>query len=127
MALLCDLRLAATDARFGLPEVSLGYIPSAGGTQTLPRAIPPGVALHMILGGAPIDAQAALGWKLVQRVVPRDQLDAAADDLARTLAAKPKRALSLAKEAVLGGLDLSLADGLALEQRLATLAGTLPA
>jgi enoyl-CoA hydratase/carnithine racemase len=127
MALLCDLRLAATDARFGLPEVSLGYIPSAGGTQTLPRAIPPGVALHMILGGAPIDAQAALGWKLVQRVVPRDQLDAAADDLARTLAAKPKRALSLAKEAVLGGLDLSLADGLALEQRLATLAATLPA
>lgn len=121
MVLLCDLRVAANDARFGLPEVSLGYIPSAGGTQTLPRTVPPGVALHMILSGDPIDAQEAYRRKLVQRIVPRDQLDAAADEWARALAARPPLALSYAKEAVLRGLDLSLADGLALESRLAAL------
>jgi enoyl-CoA hydratase/carnithine racemase len=123
MSLLCDLRVAADDARFGLPEVSLGYIPSAGGTQTLPRTVPPGAALHMILSGDAIHAQEAYRRKLVQHVVARDQLDAAADVWARTLAARPPSALSYAKEAVLRGLDLSLADGLALESRLATLVG----
>jgi enoyl-CoA hydratase/carnithine racemase len=121
MALLCDLRVASEDARFGLPEVSLGYIPSAGGTQTLPRAIAPGVALHMILSGDPIDAHEAYRRKLVQRVVPRDQLDAAADEWARALAGRPPLALSYAKEAIVRGLDLSLRDGLALEARLAGL------
>jgi len=121
MALLCDLRIGSDDARFGLPEVSLGYIPSAGGTQTLPRTVPPGVAMHMILSGDPIDAQEAYRWKLVQRVVPRDQLDSAADDWARSLAARLPLALRYAKEAVLRGLDLPLADGLALESRLARL------
>ena len=121
MALLCDLRVAADDARFGLPEVSLGYIPSAGGTQTLPRTVPLGVALHMILSGDAIDAQEAYRRKLVQRVVPRAELDAAADEWARALAARPPLAVRYAKEAVLRGQDLSLADGLALEARLATL------
>ncbi len=119
MSLLCDLRVASEDARFGLPEVSLGYIPSAGGTQTLPRAIAPGVALGMILSGDPIDANEAHRLGLVHRVVPRDRLDAAADEWARTLAGQPPLALSYAKEAVVRGLDLSLQDGLALEHRLA--------
>ena len=119
MSLLCDLRVASEDARFGLPEVSLGYIPSAGGTQTLPRIIPPGVALGMILSGDPIDAAEALRLGLVHRVVPRDELDAAAGAWARTLAERSPRALSYAKEAVLRGLDLSLGEGLALEARLA--------
>ena len=119
MALLCDLRVVSEDAQLGLPEVSLGYIPSAGGTQTLPRAIPPGVALHMILSGDPIDAVEAYWLRLVHRVVPRDQLDAAADAWARTLAARPPLALSYAKEAIVRGLDLSLSEGLALEARLA--------
>lgn len=118
MALLCDLRIAADDARFGLPEVSLGYIPSAGGTQTLPRLIPPGVAMQMILTGDPIDAEEAFRLRLVHRVVPRDELDNAADVWARALAERDPRALSYAKDAVVRGLDLSLADGLALEQRL---------
>ncbi|MCH7811896.1 MAG: enoyl-CoA hydratase/isomerase family protein [Chloroflexi bacterium] len=122
MSLLCDLRVASGDAQFGLPEVSLGYIPSAGGTQTLPRTIPPGVALSMILSGDPIDANEAYRLGLVHRIVPRDQLDSAADAWARTLAQRSPQALSYAKEAVLRGLDLSLADGLALEARLA---GTL--
>ena len=119
MSLLCDLRVASDDARFGLPEVSLGYIPSAGGTQTLPRIIPPGVALHMILSGDPIDAAEALRLGLVHRVVPGDELDAAAGAWARTLAEREPLALSYAKEAVLRGLDLSLREGLALESRLA--------
>lgn len=121
LSLLCDLRVAADDALFGLPEVALGYIPSAGGTQTLPRMIAPGVALHMILSGDPIDAQEAYRRKLVHRVVPREQLDAAADEWARALASWPAQALSYTKEAVVRGLDLSLRDGLALEARLAGL------
>ena len=119
MSLLCDLRVASEDARFGLPEVSLGYIPSAGGTQTLPRTVPPGVALHMILSGDPIDAAEAHRVGLVHRVVPRDELDNAAGAWARTLAKRSPQALAYAKEAVLRGLDLSLSDGLALEGRLA--------
>ena len=118
MALLCDLRIAADDASFGLPEVGLGYIPSAGGTQTLPRTIPPGVAMQMILSGDPISAAEAYRLRLVHRVVPRDELDAAADAWARALAERDPRALAFAKEAVVRGLDLSLADGLALESAL---------
>jgi enoyl-CoA hydratase/carnithine racemase len=118
MSLLCDLRVASDDARFGLPEVGLGYIPSAGGTQTLPRAIPPGVAMHMILSGDPIDAAEAYRLGLVHRVVPRDRIDAAADEWARTLASRDSRVLAAAKEAVLRGLDLPLREGLSLETRL---------
>ena len=118
MALLCDLRIAADDASFGLPEVGLGYIPSAGGTQTLPRTIPPGAAMQMILSGDPIDAEEAYRLRLVHRVVPRDELDAVASAWARTLAERDPRALAFAKEAVVRGLDLSLADGLALESAL---------
>src|SRR3990170_4974128 len=98
MSLLCDLRVASEDAQLGLPEVGLGYIPSAGGTPTLPRTIPPGVALHMILSGDPIDAAEAYRLGLVHRVVPRDQLDAAADAWPRTLASRDATALSYAKE-----------------------------
>jgi enoyl-CoA hydratase/carnithine racemase len=118
MSLLCDMRIAADDASFGLPEVSLGYIPSAGGTQTLPRTIPPGVAMQMILSGDPINAEEAYLVRLVHRVVPGDELDAAADAWAQTLAERDPRALAYAKEAVVRGLDLSLADGLALESAL---------
>ncbi len=119
LAMCCDLRIASEDAHLGLPEVSLGYIPSAGGTQTLPRHIPPGVAMHMILTGDPIDAQAALRHGLVQRVVPRQRLYSEAESLARKLMSRRPLALRLAKRAVLEGLELPLAEGLALERRLA--------
>jgi enoyl-CoA hydratase/carnithine racemase len=121
MSLLCDLRVASEDASFGLPEVRLGYIPSAGGTQTLPRTIPPGVAMHMILSGEPVDAAEAHRLKLVHRVVARDTLDAAAMAWARTLAERDPNALALAKEAVLRGLDVTLEQGLELEERLGRL------
>ena len=86
LPLCCDVRIASDDATFALPEVTLGYIPSAGGTQTLPRTIPPGVAAHMILSGEPIDAKSALRWGLVDEIVPAAYLDGA---MARRVAAAP--------------------------------------
>ena len=122
MSLCCDFRIAAEDARFGLPEVNLGYIPSAGGTQLLPRTIAPGVALGLILSGDPIDAREALRLGLVHRVVPRERLEAEAEAVARRLATRSPAAVAYVKEAVTAGLDLPLEQALALEERLATLA-----
>jgi enoyl-CoA hydratase/carnithine racemase len=119
LPMCCDFRLASEDARLGLPEVGLGYIPSAGGTQTLPRHIPPGIAMHMVLTGYPIDAQTAYRYGLVQRVVPRERLYAEADALARKVLSQPANAVRLAKRAVVEGMELPLAQGLALESRLA--------
>ncbi len=121
MSLCCDLRIAAEDARFGLPEVKLGYIPSAGGTQLLPRTIGPGVAMEMILSGDDIDAATALRLGLVHRVVPRDRLYDEAESWARELVRRPPQALRNAKEAVTCGLEMPLQEGLALERRLACL------
>ena len=119
MSLLCDIRVASDDATFALPEVTLGYIPSAGGTQTLPRAIPPGVARQMVLSGQPIDAATALRYGLVQRVVPRAQLEAEAANIAARLAAQPEAALRGAKEAMTRGADLPLESALRLEAMIA--------
>ena len=115
MALLCDLRVAADDARFGLPEVSLGYIPSAGGTQLLPRVIPPGVARGLVIGGTRIDAAQALAWGLVHEVVPAAALDARVALLAARLAAADPDALASAKAAIRRGLDLPLATAIAVD------------
>jgi len=79
LPLCCDVRIAAEGATFALPEVTLGYIPSAGGTQTLPRTVAPGVATHLILSGEPIGAEAALRWRLVHEVVPEARLDTAVE------------------------------------------------
>jgi enoyl-CoA hydratase/carnithine racemase len=115
MSLCCDLRIAADDASFGLPEVNLGYIPSAGGTQLLPRTVSRGNALLMILTGDPIDARQALDFGLVQWMVPAAELAARTEDLARRVVAMPAEAVRKAKEAVVRGLDLDLAEGLRLE------------
>jgi enoyl-CoA hydratase len=122
MSMCCDFRIASEDARLGLPEVNLGYIPSAGGTQLLPRTIRPGVAMGLVLSGDAIDAWEAWRLGLVQRVVPRERLYPEAEALARNLVARPSEALRRAKQAVLQGLDLPLDQGLALEERLASLA-----
>ena len=115
LAMCCDIRIASDDACFGLPEVSLGYIPSAGGTQTLPRHVPPGLAMQMILTGDPIDAPMAYARGLVQRIVPRERLYAEAETMARAIAARPAEAMRLAKRAIVEGAELSLVSGLALE------------
>lgn len=76
LPLCCDHRIAAAGGRFALPEVTLAYMPSAGGTQTLPRLVPPSAAADLILTGEPVDASVALRLGLVDRVVPLELLDA---------------------------------------------------
>lgn len=120
MSLCCDLRIAAADASFALPEVTLGYIPSAGGTQLLPRTVHPAVAREMILGGEPIDAERALAIGLVTHVVPRERLTAESERIAMALAARPPRALAAAKEAMRRGADMPLEQALALEALVAS-------
>jgi len=119
LALACDLRLASENATFGLPEVRWAIIPGQGGTQRLPRTIPPNLALEMILTGRPIDAARALRIGLVNSVHPPGALRAAAQELADVIASHPARAVRHAREAVLRGLELSLTEGIRLEQALA--------
>ena len=119
MSMYCDLRVASEDATFALPEVTLGYIPSAGGTQTVPRVIPRSDALRMVATGSPLDAAEALEAGLVHAVVTRDRLLDTARGWAERIAAAPSAAMRAAKRAILEGIDLPLADGLALERRLA--------
>lgn len=119
MSMYCDLRVASEDARFALPEVTLGYIPSAGGTQTVPRHAPRSEALRMVTTGEPLSAAEALRAGLVHAVVPREELLATARGWAERIAAADPEATRAAKRAILEGIDLPLADGLALERRLA--------
>lgn len=122
IALCCDLRFAADDAQLGFPEVELGIIPAAGGTQTIIRAIGRAQALEMLLTARRIDAREALDIGLVNQVVPRAELLPAVEETAQKIAGLDQNAVRLAKQAVIRGLDLPLAEGLELERRLAGLA-----
>ncbi len=115
IALCCDIRIAAEDAQFALPEVGLGIIPAAGGSQTLSRVIGRAPALEMLLTGRRIKAEEAYRLKLVDQVVARDDLLPAADRLASKIKNYNPRAVSYAKQAITRGLDLSLEQGLQLE------------
>lgn len=117
LALACDLRLASPNATFGLSETKWAIIPGAGGTQRLPRSIPLGPAMEMILTGEPVGADDALRWGLVNRVVPADRLLPASVEVAQLIAARGPLAVRAARQAVLEGLGVSLADGLARERR----------
>ncbi len=119
MSLYCDIRVASEDARFGLPEVNLGYIPSAGGTQTLPRQIPAGLAMGMVMTGEPIDAARALRIGLVHAVVPRTSLYAEARRIAHLLLARPSAGIDLVRQAARLAEDTALSEGLALSCLLA--------
>jgi enoyl-CoA hydratase/carnithine racemase len=119
MALCCDIRIASEDAKFGLPEVGLGIIPAAGGTQTLPRAIGRARALEMLLANRWLSSEEASSMGLVNQVVPRNKLLETAEEMARKIASFDPMAVRNAKQAVLRGLDLSLSEGLELEKRLA--------
>ena len=118
LALACDLRVAGDDARFGQPEILLGIIPGGGGTQRLSRLVGPSRAKDLILSGRQVRSDEALAMGLVDRVVPAAEAEEAARILAASLAAGPPAATALAKRAVDEGLDLTLAEGLDLEQRL---------
>ena len=119
MALCCDLRIASEDARFGLPEVSLGIIPAAGGTQTLPRTIGRAKSLDMLLTGVWIDAKEALEVGLVNRIVPRKELLSIVEELAVKIMSQSAIAVKYTKEAIKRGVDMSLEDGMEMEKRLA--------
>jgi len=118
MALCCDLRIASEDARFGLPEVTLGIIPAAGGSQTLPRTIGRAKSLEMLLTNRWIDAREAMSAGLVNRVVPRQDLTPTVERLATRLAARQCLTTRYIKEAVSRGSSLSLREGLEMEKRL---------
>jgi enoyl-CoA hydratase/carnithine racemase len=115
LALACDIRIASDKAQLGLPEVSLGLIPGYGGTQRLPRVVPRGKALELILTGDRIGAAEALSIGLVDRVVPAAELAAQARALAAAIARRGPAAVSLAKRAVHVGVDSGLEAGLAYE------------
>jgi enoyl-CoA hydratase len=118
LAMALDLIVAAESARFGQPEINIGVIPGAGGTQRLPRAVGKRVAMEMILTGEPIDAREAHRLGLVARVVPNELVVEDALALAAKIATKSPLALRLAKEAVNAAYEMSLTDALAHERRL---------
>ena len=119
MSLCCDIRLCSEDAQFGLPEVALGLIPGAGGTQTLPRVVGRSQALDLLISGRWLKADEARRIKLVNRVLPRALLIPEAEKLAQLISQYDPVAVASAKQAVVHGLDLSLPSGLLLEHRLA--------
>ena len=117
-ALACDIRVAAEHAQFGLGEVLIGLLPGGGGTQRLPRLIPLGRALELLYTGGRIDAQEALRLGLVDHVVPAADLMAKCVAIAEAILRGAPLAVQKIREAVLRGLDLPLAAGLAVEHDL---------
>jgi enoyl-CoA hydratase/carnithine racemase len=105
LALGCDLRIAAHEARLGLPEVGLGLLAAAGGTQRLTRLVGPGLAKRLILGAECVDGAAAERLGLVQWALPRAELEAGAQALAERLSAMPRHALVAAKACLAAALD----------------------
>ena len=118
VALACDVRVASENARFGVPEVTLGVIPGWGGTQRLPRLIPRAIAANLLLTGRPVNAEEAYRVGLVNRVVPQAELVPAAEEYARALCKPGPQAIRAAKQAMVRGSEMSLNEGLALEQTL---------
>jgi len=118
IALCCDIRVASEDARFGVPEMGLGIIPAAGGSQTLPRVMGRAQALEVLLSGRWIKAEEACRLKLVNQVVSRGDLLPTAERLANKIKTYNPMAVSYAKQAIIRGLDLSLEQGLEVEANL---------
>ena len=125
LALACDIRIAAENALFGFPEVSLGILPGMGGTQRLPRLVGPGIAKEMIFSGRRIKAEEARMMNLVNRVVPEGEALNAARELAGEIAANGPIAVRHAKAAANKAQDLDLESGLDYEaDQFALLFGT---
>ena len=116
VALACDLRIAARSARLGVPEVKLGLLPAAGGSQRLARFLPPAIAKRMLLTGDPISTEVALAHGLINEVVDDGSALDAALSLAERLAAGPPLALAAAKRLVDHGVAMDLEAGMVLER-----------
>ncbi len=124
LALACTFRIAATTAKFGLPEVKLGITPGFGGTQRLPRVVGKGRALQMMLTADAIDAQEAHRIGLVNEVVEPSRLLARAEEILKKIEGNGPLAVGLCMEAVNRGLEISLAEALLLESTLFGLSAT---
>jgi enoyl-CoA hydratase len=118
IALCCDIRIAADHALFGLPEVGLGIIPGAGGTQRLPRAIASGYARYLIFTGSRISAAEALQVGIVEKVVPAAELMSEAMDVAKRINKQAPLAVRAAKKAMNATQTMSLINGLDLENEI---------
>jgi enoyl-CoA hydratase len=117
IAMTCDIIVASETARFGQPEINIGVIPGAGGTQRLTRAVGKYKAMEMVLTGAMISAEEALKWGLVNKIVPVEFFLQEAKNLAKEIASKPPVAVRLAKEAVLKAFDTTIEGGLEFERK----------
>ena len=118
LAMMCDIVLAADNARFGQPEINLGTIPGAGGTQRLIRAVGKAKAMELILSGRMMDAAEAERTGLVARVVPLAELVDEAIKLGEAIAAKSPIVVAMAKDAVNAAYEATLAEGIRIERRL---------
>jgi enoyl-CoA hydratase len=118
LAMLCDMIIASESARFGQPEINVGLMPGAGGTQRLARTIGKAKAMELVLTGAPIDAQTAERIGLVNRVVPAEQVIEEAKELGRAIATKPPISVRHAKQAVLKAYELPLTEAVDVERKL---------
>ncbi|MCA8898415.1 MAG: enoyl-CoA hydratase/isomerase family protein, partial [Hyphomonas sp.] len=118
LALMCDIIIAADNARFGQPEVRLGVMPGAGGTQRLSRALGKSKAMELCLTGRMMDAAEAERHGLVSRVVKADDLMEEARELARTIASMPMAGAMMTKEAVNYAFETPLSQGIQFERRL---------
>ena len=119
IASLCDVRIAADNCKFRMPEVALGMVPAAGGTQTIPRLLGTSRTSEFILSNRVMEVGEARKIGLVDRVVPRSELLKECLSVSRILSRHDNSALILARRAILLGLDLSLSEGLKLEKRFA--------
>lgn len=117
LAMTCDMIIASESAKFGQPEINIGVMPGAGGTQRLTRAVGKAKAMEIVLTGKTITAEEALQWGLVNKVVPVEYCLQEAKNLAKDVASKPPIAVRLAKEAVLKAFDTTIEGGLEYERR----------
>ncbi|GAB6181909.1 short-chain-enoyl-CoA hydratase [Desulfotomaculum defluvii] len=117
LALACDIRIAAEGATFGQPEINLGIIPGAGGTQRLTRTVGPGWAKHMVMTGMLIDTDTAFKIGLITKIVPKDQLMNEAKKIAKVLATKSPIAMKEAKRCINYGMNVDLPSGLTHEMK----------
>ena len=118
LAMHCDIIIASETAKFGQPEINIGVMPGAGGTQRLTRAVGKAVAMDVVLSGRFLSASEALDAGLVSRVVPKENFFTEALRIAHEVAGKPPLALRLAKEAILKAHEMSLSNGLEYERKL---------
>jgi len=117
LALTCDLIVAAESAQFAQPEIKLGIMPGAGGTQRLAKAIGPYRAMEMVLTGEPLSARQAFDLGLVNRLVPDERLLEEARELGWLIASRPPLAVRLARQALRHGVETTLNEGLEVERR----------